>query len=137
MKNGDISNNPAPIFAVRLEDFLLTFEQEGILNKIMYFGDRKYFNPKIKKYVVNVIDKIFRNTNYSVYVVHSILLNRNIRKILNSLPISQIFFIEKDDDLFYYLDTGFFSYYIDNEKRVDELKHKRIITLKEAYTLIK
>lgn len=137
MKHGDISNMAAPIFAVRLEDFLLSFEQEGILNKIRYFGDRKYLNPKVNKDVLNFIDKIFRNTHYSIYLVHSILLNKYIREIINYYPYNQTFFIEKDDELFYYLDTGFFSYYVDRKEKVEELNHKRILTLEEAYNLLK
>lgn len=136
MKHGDISNNPAPVFAVRLEDFLLRFEQENLLDKIKYFGDRKYLNPHFDDKVLKFLDVIFRKTNYSVYLVHSIILNSKIRKLLENIPFSNFMYIENDNNLIYYLNTGFFSYYVDNYNKVNELNIKNAVTLEEAYHLL-
>jgi len=140
MKNNDLSNRSAMTIGVRVEDFLIKTETDGIKNKFLNFIYGKDKRLLFDQRVLNFVNYIFRHTDMTVDLV---IDRRNLKRPylmekLDLLPFNRILPIIKPVEIAILLNCGDLSYYVDsNEERMSIVSHKYCTTLEEIEPLIR
>lgn len=139
MLHGDISNRVAPTIAIRVEDFLVEYKDEGIKDKVLNFIVGKERRATLNPKVVRALYHIFKHTDMCVdLIVHEDNLNEDLIKLISDLPFNQLKTFRKDISIAIDLNAGIIDYYVDdNAERRSKIGHKNCIGLNDLYLLIR
>ena len=137
MLHGDISNKGAVLIAFRLDNFLLQYKQEGILNtianKMWDINKRATINPK----VVQALNFVYKYTDYSpILIMDSQYYTKGLEEYLvsNYIPYSRLLKVNSRNQIMSMLITKEIEYYVDDhilEWYQYTPKGKSMLTLEE------
>ena len=137
MKNGDISNSVSMTFAFRCEDFLIRDKDTTIYDKIVKAMKGKYSRPYVQQVVAQVIEHIFRNTEYTVDVVAEEENYPKFKSLLEDLPFNRVILITKLVQITGRINIGDISYYVDDdEERLRLINSEYAVKLSKVYPII-
>lgn len=143
MLHNNISNKKAPSMLFRVEDFLVKYKEittiDKVLNKIM----GKHKRAKLNSRVTGSIHALFRTTDFTVGLVcfekEWTKYPKDLRDtIIFELPIEDIHLIGDYTEINSILDTGEYTYYVDdNIDNHSLVGHNRCATLNQINYLAK
>jgi len=139
MRNGDLSNRSAPVIAFRVEDFLVRFKTNRLIDKVLNFIVGKERRAELDPDVVSALNFIFKHTDMTVELIVDKNNNTDeLVKVIEHLPYGRLTPIRKPVEIAILLNVGDISYYVDNdEERISLVGHRHCITLEELNTLIR
>lgn len=140
MRGNDLSNSPARIVMIRLDEFLVHSKKKGgsLLDQfIKLFEDDFYIDEKVEE----LIGYIFRHTDFAVkYVVMENASPKLLKfaskywMIANGETIGEMRHISQIDFLLKYGDV---TYYVDSDEEIEKVGNKYALTLEQARELFR
>ena len=114
MLHGDLSNQAGVTIAFRCEDFLIEHKKSSIQSiRKMLLGEFKY--NKVNKEVFSIIEKLYRDTSYTVDLVVDEKLYPKLKDIISDIPHSRTIKVSKPSQIAIKLITGDITYYVDDD----------------------
>lgn len=138
MLHGDISNQTGLTIAFRCEDCLFKFKDGKIIDKLLNAVVGKEKRATINTSYYNVMEFLYRNTEYTVdVVVETKNYTKALQNILDDTPFNRIIKVDKESQISSRLLTGDITYYIDeNDYRRSLVNSKYAITLNDLNKFI-
>ena len=132
MLHGDISNQYGYCIAFRCEDFLIKFKDETLTDRFFNIIKGKYNRAEIDEKVYNVMERLYKYTNYNVALVVETKTYKDskFKELIDNLPYNSIILIDKPSQLAQRVLLGEVTYYID-----DDPERRSIISSKFSYPL--
>lgn len=125
MKNGDISNQSASSFGVRVDPIA----RKKLLKSTEYFLDKE---------VVDFINYVYKCTPYTVHLVLPAKYegNRKIEELLEILPFSRVFVTKTEKDYLNLLETHTIDYLIDKDVHTRDYSNQWVLSIPQANLMI-
>lgn len=117
MKNNDLSNRGTPVIAIRIEDNVITRDDNTGIKMIDDFMHRisPFLNCKVDSKYAKVLNYICRNTSYTVDLIvdKKYVNDKHLLNILEHLPYNNLIGVSSNNELFSKVMNDEYLYIID------------------------
>ena len=138
MKNNDLSNSASIVIGVQCTNFLFEEQTEGFKNKLLNTLVGRQKRMTINEKVVNLLNYIFRETEYTVdLVIPEEEYTDYLKERIETLPFNRVVLTKKPSDITGRLLIGDLSYYVDTPEGLELVNNKNCKTLDEIYQIIR
>lgn len=138
MKNNDLANTVSYTFGFRVEDFLVKFPEPTFPNRVASLLVSKYKRAKLNENVVNLMDFIYRQTEFSSDIVVEESVYSKLYSLLKDVPFNRVIFVSKPSHVAGRLLVNDITYYVDDdEDRLGLINSPYAVTLSEVSQIIR
>lgn len=138
MKNNDLSNSATIVIGVQCINFLFEEQSEGFKNKLLNTLVGRQKRMTTNERVLNLLNYIFRETEYTVdLVVSADEYTEYLKERIDTLPFNRVVITNKPSDITGRLLIGDLSYYVDTPEGLELVNNKNCKTLDEIYQIIR
>ena len=138
MKNNDLSNSASIVIGVQCKNFLFEEQTEGFKNKLLNTLVGRQKRMTINEKVLNLLNYIFRETEYTVdLVIPEGEYTDYLKERIETLPFNRVVLTKKPSDITGRLLIGDLSYYVDTPEGLELVNNKNCKTLDEIYQIIR
>lgn len=140
MLHGDLSNTAGYTIGFRCIDFLVTYRDESITDKILNAVRGKLKRAEINETVRSLMEYLYRDTEYTVdLIVENKDYTDELKEFLEmNVPFNRVVLIDKPSQISGRLLVGDLTYYVDNDpERLSLINSRFAVTLAQLSNLLK
>lgn len=115
MLRGDIANQRSFAFGFRVENSLLQFRENGLIDHALNFFQGKYTRADVNEAVLSIMKYIYWNTEYTVcLVIDHKNYTDEAKAFLDDFPFNQVVNVHSPSEVTMMLNSGELSYLVDD-----------------------
>lgn len=116
MIHGDLSNTSGVTIAFRCVGFLVKYKETTIKDKVLNALLGKTRRAEIDDTVREMMEHLYRNTEYNVdLVIENKDYTEDLKQLVDSMPYNRVVLIDKMTQISSRLVTGDISFYVDDD----------------------